>query len=118
MRKTFYPLLGLLGGLMLMLPGSTMGSGSYPGRPPQPPTAVDTAKYHLGKQIFTGAARLGDNGPAAVSQQEARLKALQTALPRAAQASANLPALAGKLSADRLEALEYYLAIRYKIEIK
>ena len=105
----------LLGCLIFARPLMTLASGSYPGRPPVPSMAVDAAKYHLGKHIFTGKARLANGVPAAAAQQEARLQELQAALPPKAQRSVNLPALAGRLSADRLEALEYYLAMRYKI---
>jgi hypothetical protein len=45
------------------------------------------------------------------------LQELQALLPKAARQSVNLPLLADKLSADLLAALEYYLAIRYKIEV-
>ena len=107
----------LLACLLVVLPLRTLASGSYPGRPPQPPTTIDTAKYHVGKQIFTGKARPDQDLSAAVTSQQARLQELQAALPNKAQQAVDLPALAGKLSADGLEALEYYLAIRYKVEV-
>lgn len=111
MSKRFLPL--LLGCLLLVLPLRALASGSYPGRPPQPPPTIDAAKYHVGKQIFTGQAASDQSLPTAVAPQQARLQELQAALPSKAQQTVNLPALAGKLSTDRLEALEYYLASNY-----
>ena len=101
-------------GLMLVWPLIALGSGSYSSRPS---SAVSTTKYHLGKQIFTGA-RLDNELSASDSQQGGRLKQLQALLPQPAQSSVNLPQLAGKLNSAQLNALEYYLRIRYRIEVQ
>lgn len=90
-------------------------SGTYTRPPGPPPASMDKARYNLGKQVFAGkaapAAALGD-----AANQSARLKDLQGKLPKSAQKSADLPALAGKLSADQMSALEHFLEVRYKIK--
>jgi hypothetical protein len=104
-------------GLILAWPSTVLGSGSYSYRPSRGASGVDMAVYHRGKQIFTGQARL-DNGasPIPASHQEECLSKLQALLPQQARGSANLPQLAGKLSADQFKALEYYLGVRYRIK--
>lgn len=71
---------------------------------------IDSAKYDLGKRIFTGKAKLGS---ATTPGDSARLAALQSRLPAKEQKKANLTALAGKLTAQELDALEYYVAQRF-----
>jgi chorismate-pyruvate lyase len=93
---------------------SAMASGSYTARPPQPRAeqkALDRAKYSLGQRIFAGKVELTAHGDAA--QQTERLKALQAQLPERVSKKKDLPAWAGKLNADQLDALEYYVDHRY-----
>ena len=104
-------------GLILAWPLTALGSGSYSHKLSRASSATNTAKYHRGKQIFTGQARYDNGSPAPIAQHEERLKELQALLPQEAQGSVNLPQLAGKINADHLEALEYYLSVRYRIEI-
>ena len=115
MRRTLY---AVVLGLMLVWPHTALGSGSYSYRPSRGASGIDMAAYHRGKQIFTGQAR-SDNGasPLPASQQEECLSKLQALLPQHARGSANLSQLAGKLSADQLKALEYYLGVRYRIKV-
>lgn len=70
---------------------------------------MDDGKYAAGKAVFTGKAPLTRNA-AASKQQRARLQALAQ---QSGAAGANLPALAGRLTAEQLDALEYYVARRY-----
>ena len=90
-------------------------SGSYPGRPPKPPAGgamkMDREKYGLGQKIYDGSAKLMGGGDAGA--QTARLQAAQALLPADAMKAKNLPALAGKLSAAELEALEYFVKERF-----
>ena len=51
------------------------------------------------------------------TEQSEELEALAAALPVKAQRRSNLVALAGRLSAEELDALTYYVSIRYKVEI-
>ena len=111
MRGRFW-MLGV-GSLIIMLPMASWASGSY-APPARPPIAtLDVEKYHLGKQIFTGSPPPATGAADAASSD--RLSALQAKLPPQAKHSANLDSLAGKLDNAQLEALEYYLAVRYKI---
>ena len=108
--------------LCCALPLGARASGSYTARPPRPPvqkntaTALDNDKYALGKSIFTGKAKLKANSDANTAQQEIKLKELAGRLPKPAKEAEKLPALAGKLSTKEMEALEYYLAQRYKLK--
>lgn len=98
------------------LPLSAVSSGSYSGRPPIPNVSVDTDKYHLGKKLFAGKVALGEASAALLDQQKPRLQELQKKLPENVQESVTLPAMAGKLNAQQMEALDYYISVRYKIK--
>jgi len=74
---------------------------------------MDSAKYEMGKRIYTGKARLETNTAVPMALQETRLRALEARLPEKEQKSANLASHAGKLSAEQLDALEYYVARRF-----
>lgn len=113
MRRTLH---AVVFGLILVWPFAALGSGSYSHKLSRASSAIDTAKYHRGKQIFMGQVRPDNGEPTAAPQQGERLAALQALLPQQVQGTVNLPQLAGKLGADHLEALEYYLSVRYRIE--
>ncbi|MEO6246420.1 MAG: hypothetical protein ABIQ12_13380 [Opitutaceae bacterium] len=97
-------------------------SGSYSGRPPKPPATatsggemkMDREKYGLGQKIYDGGAKLVGGGDA--NSQLARLKALQGMLPADAMKMKDLPALAGKLSAAEIDALEYFVKQRFAMK--
>ena len=113
MRRIILQLV-VLAALTLSL--SVLASGSYTARPIRPPVStVDANRYNIGKHIFSGKYEPGKPAGDA-TQQSPRLKQLQEKLPKAAQKTADLPALAGKLSNEQMQALEYYLAVRYKIK--
>ena len=99
--------------LMLFAPCVVLASGSY--APPSRPliATIDVERYHRGKQIFTGEAPSESAGSA--SDHQTRLAALQQKLPPQVQRSVDLQKFAGKLHDDQLDALEYYLSVRYKI---
>lgn len=98
----------------LLIPMASFASGSYSARPPRISVSggekIDSAKYELGKRIYTGKAKL-DTGTA--PNGEARLRALDSALPEKERKKINLAALNGKLNAEQLDALEYYVAHRF-----
>lgn len=98
-------------------PSSSYGSGSYLSRPPQP-SLIDSEKYELGKAVFLG--RIQGTSTAASLQvtQAQRLRSLQSGLPVKARQSAKLPDLAGKLSEAQMNALEYYLKVRFKVTLR
>jgi hypothetical protein len=106
----------LLGTVVLAMSANlALGSGSYTSRPPQPrvgQTSIDRARYSLGQRLFDGKVKLDAQADAAA--QDPRLKALQARLPARVGKKKDLPALAGKLSSEQLDALEYYVNQRYR----
>lgn len=99
-----------------------LASGSYNGRPPQPPTKsgdgmamkMDREKYALGQKVYEGSAMTPGGGNA--DAQMARLKSAQMKLPADAMQMKDLPSLAGKLSDAQLDALEYFVAQRFRMK--
>ena len=95
-------------------------SGSFSGRPPQPPAEsdetmkLDRERYGLGQKVYDGDVMTPSGGGA--DAQMVRLKALQMKLPADAGAKKNLVALAGKLSEPQLAALEYFVAHRFTMK--
>lgn len=110
--------------LLALVATELFASGSYVTRPPLP-ASHDSARYELGKAIALGRAPLpgvktAPAGKLAGARQEGeaqsrRLSALQDQLPGRIRSTMTLPALAGRLTEGQLEALEYYLRVRYKI---
>lgn len=105
----------------VVLSGTAVASGTYNARPPRPPKVegdergiVERDKYALGKKVFNRKPDAAVAQPQANREaQQKRLAELQARLPASTQKKVNLPALAGKLTAEELEALEYYVSKRY-----
>lgn len=114
MKKLLLVLLVL--GSNLRVAATAMASGSYSGRPPFRITAVDTSKYHLGKKIFTGKVSLRGASDAVLSEQRQRLQEIQDKLPANVQKAVNVLLLAGRLTAEQMQALVYYISVRYKVK--
>ncbi len=97
-----------------------LASGSYSGRPPKPPAQsggemkMDREKYGLGQKIYEGDAHLMGGGEA--DAQMTRLKMVQAQLPSDAAKMKDLVSLAGKLSAQELDALEYFVKQRFAMK--
>jgi len=94
-------------------------SGSYSGRPPKPPAAggemkMDREKYGLGQKVYEGRMKLMGGGDAGAQME--RLKMAQAKLPADAMKVKDLPALAVKLSAVELDALEYFVSQRFAMK--
>ncbi len=95
-------------------------SGSYSGRPPTPPGQMggemktDREKYGLGQKVYEGRMKLMGGGEAGAQME--RLKMTQAQLPADAMKMKDLPALAGKLSAAELDALEYFVKQRFAMK--
>lgn len=98
---------------------SALASGSYSGRSPRPPAKsgdgmamkMDREKYGLGQKVYEGSVMTAGGGNA--DEQLPRLKAAQGKLPADAMKMKDLTALAGKLTAAQLDALEYFVAQRF-----
>jgi hypothetical protein len=105
--------LGLLAAC-LACPATGEASGSYTARPPQPGVAkkgLDRAKYSLGQKLFNG--KVEPSGQGDATAQKERLTRLQGLLPEKTAAKKDLTVMAGKLSPDQLDALDYYVSNRY-----
>jgi hypothetical protein len=102
--------------LCLLVPTAGIASGNYSARPPRPAVSgdarIDSAKYEMGKRIYTGKTELTVVTTGAPNS-EARLRALQSSLPEREQKKTDLTKLSGKLNAGQLDALEYYVSQRF-----
>ncbi len=111
-------LLAALLGAAVTVPA--VASGTYSGRPPKPPAAagsemkMDREKYGLGQKVYEGQMKLMGGGDAGAQME--RLKMAQAKLPADAMKMKDLPALAGKLSATELDALEYFVSQRFAVK--
>lgn len=101
--------------LMSLIAGVGLASGSYTGKPPRPGN-IDHPSYHLGKQIFSGKLKLSDSVSADQTAQQAFLERLEQRLPEKERTKAQLRRFAGKLNDEQLQALEYYLSVRYRFD--
>jgi hypothetical protein len=103
-------------GACLATPPSADASGSYCTCLPKPPARIGSAakvdrdKFDLGQKVFNG-----KTAPvqAEAAPQRTRLQTLQADLPEKVAAKKDLTALAGKLTEQQLEALEYFIKQRY-----
>lgn len=110
--------MGILGAVAC-IGGTGWASGSYAGRPPQPPAGLvaDAQRYELGKAIYARRFPLHDQAVDRASQVAVLLK-LQEQLPASAKQQMDLRELAGKLNSDQLGALTHFLKTRYRIGAK
>jgi hypothetical protein len=96
---------------------SAWASGSYTAKPPRP-GQVDHARYHLGKQVFSGKLDLPEASSGDPAAQRGVLEDLAARLPEKVRQQAQLTRLAGRLSREQLDALEYYLTVRFRLDRK
>jgi hypothetical protein len=94
------------------------GSGSYSNNAPKPRAdsggmKLDRDKYDLGQKIYDGQMALPARSEAQAGAQMERLKMLQAKLPAETGMKKDLVALAGKLTAQQIEALEYFVEHRF-----
>lgn len=103
---------------LLSMPAGLLASGSYCVCLPKPPpksaaaTKADRDKYDLGQKVYNGKTAPAP-ATADAAAQRTRLQALQTSLPEKVGKKKDLTALAGKLTAEQLDALDYYVTQRY-----
>jgi len=109
--------------LALLAPVVVDASGSYTSRAPRPPAITrrdmakdEKAKYEEGKRIFSGKTRLSKQSSVNAAEQETKLRELQSHLPASIHNSTDLPSLAGKLTPEQMDALEYYVNKRYPLK--
>jgi hypothetical protein len=112
MYKRFLFILFLIPFLMSNLTSSGgMGGGGGP-----IPQGKDREKYHLGKAVYNQEIELLSVDPSKEVLQAERLEYLQGTLPNPEKRRVSLPNLAGKLTDTQIEALEYFLSIRFNIK--
>lgn len=105
---------------VLWMPGA-LASGSYPPNPPRLGGAalakIDAPVYNLGKTIFTDRMALPADAPPGndPAANLARLTAVQAQLPERVRTEVDLPALSTRLDTAQVDALLYYLQIRFRI---
>ncbi len=76
--------------------------------------SLDREKYGLGQKVYEGGVMTPGEGNA--DAQMVRLKVVQAKLPADAAKMKDLVALAGKLSAEQLTALEYFVEQRFAMK--
>lgn len=102
--------------LLLVLHASTaLASGSYVRGASHRAGLDDYPKYELGRSVSQGRIPLPDSESEALEHQAPLLAELESQLPRTARARLDLPGLAGRLSSEQLDAVRYYLKVRYRV---
>lgn len=81
------------------------------------PQGQDREKYHLGKAVFNQDISLEKQANVKLSDQEERLEYLQGSLPNTEKRRVNLPDFAGKLTEEQLQALEYFVQVRFNVKL-
>jgi hypothetical protein len=120
MKNVRYQLLLLAMAAALAWPLSSFASGTYTSRLPQPPSkagkgaSIDRAKYDLGQRVFNAKTVIAAQGGDAAAQRT-RLQAIQNRLPEKVAKKKDLTALAGKLTEEQLDALDYFVKERYPV---
>lgn len=79
-----------------------------------PALSIDSDKYALGSRVYSRQIT-GPVNTRVAKPQLTRLQALEVRLPKQQIRKANLELLAGRLTDVELDALEYFLKIRYRI---
>ncbi|GBF50681.1 hypothetical protein LPTSP4_22080 [Leptospira ryugenii] len=79
--------------------------------------AKDREKFHLGKAIYNLETELGQVDPNKVNAQTEKLEFLQGALPNSEKKRVNLLDLAGKLTDEQIQALEYFISVRFNVKL-
>ncbi len=90
-----------------------MGGGGGP-----IPQGKDREKFHLGKAIYNQEIDLSTSDPAKEISQSEKLEYLQGSLPNPEKKRVTLPNLAGKLTDIQLEALEYFISVRFNVKLE
>lgn len=81
------------------------------------PQGQDREKYHLGKAIYNQDLSLEKQTNVKLVEQEERLEYLQGSLPNTEKRRVNLPDLAGNLTEEQLQALEYFVQVRFNVKL-
>ncbi|HXA10102.1 MAG TPA: hypothetical protein VNW28_08975 [Chthoniobacterales bacterium] len=85
----------------------------HPAQSATPPVAVAQAPYNLGQAIFNGTYKFGKAKANHVPEKAHRLGILQGGLPAAEQKHFHPQELAGHLNDREMNALEYYIQVKF-----
>jgi len=117
--------IALLVALTLISMVSVSASGSYVPRPPRKlakadkaGVAIDPERYGLGRTLVlrTGVVRLPTAPDETVKAPQAeKLRAVEARLPAEVRGKAKLGTLAGRLTTAELDAVIYYLSVRFPV---
>ncbi len=113
----------VLSTLLIAPSAALLASGSYPPNPPRlggsALSKIDARAYNLGKTLFTDRLTLPESSPAGADPAAnlAKLNAVQQRLPERVRAEVDLPALASRLDANQVDAVLYYVGIRFRISV-
>lgn len=106
---------GLASLVILLYAATAAASGSYV-RPSSHRAGLDDySKYELGKNVSQGRVALPDAEDERLEHQYEILMDLDRQLPRNTRSRLDLPALAGRLDSAQLDAVRYYLRVRYRV---
>ena len=102
--------------LAICAPAAAVASGSAPARrmpakKASPAAPATDARYAIGQQVYGGTAPKAAN-PGSMDSQKTRLAKIAAAVPDMNKGK-SISALAGKLSAEQLDALEYFVSVRF-----
>lgn len=102
---------------------SLPASGSYPPNPPRLGVSalskIDARAYNLGKTLFTDRLTLPEAAIPGANPADnlAKLNSVQERLPERLRGEIDLPALAHRLDSSQVDALLYYVGIRFRISV-
>jgi hypothetical protein len=101
--------------LVLLHASAAFASGSYVRTASHRAGLDDYPRYELGRSVSQGRLPLPEPEAEAREHQARELASLEVQLPRSARARLDLPGLAGRLSSEQLDAVRYYLKVRYRV---
>jgi hypothetical protein len=84
----------------------------------QIPQGKDREKFHLGKSVYNQEIEFSAIDKSKEVSQAERLDYLQGSLPNTEKRRVNLPDLAGKLTDEQIDALEYFISIRFNVKLE
>ncbi|MCG6153447.1 hypothetical protein [Leptospira bandrabouensis] len=102
---------------LLLITGVYASGGIGGGGIANIPQGQDREKYHLGKAVYNQDITLEKQTNIKQIDQEERLEYLQGSLPNTEKRRVNLPDFAGKLTEEQLQALEYFIQVRFNVKL-
>lgn len=90
-----------------------MGGGGGP-----IPQGKDRERFHLGKAVYNQEIELPSIDTSREVSQSERLEYLQGSLPNSEKKRVTLPGLAGKLTDAQMDALEYFISVRFNVKLE